>query len=155
MSYFGKVVTKIKSVNSQKDGKVYLGLGGYEFELEKNERIDLENAFLDEFTINSEQNNLQYQNVLRKNIVEYTVNDEISRIVCNELDQYSNYIRFEPESDDNLMVEKVLVILHEYGHEGTPNGNLRKYSALGITDGFITLDNNCGLFLALYEHKPE
>lgn len=42
MSYFGKVVTKIKSVNSQKDGKVYLGLGGYEFELEKNERIDLE-----------------------------------------------------------------------------------------------------------------
>jgi len=26
------------------------------------------------------------------------------------------------------MVEKVLVILHENGREGTPNGNLRKYS---------------------------
>ncbi len=150
MSYIGKIVTKIKSNDSKVDGKVYLGFGGCELELEKKERIDFENSFLNEYTINSIKNLLKY-----RNIFEYSINYEMSKIPCSELEQYPNYIRFEPIRDNNLNIEKVLVTLYEYDENGKPNGNLRNYSALGITDKFITLDNDDGLFLALYKNKQE
>ncbi len=150
MLYIGKIVTKIKSNSSKIDGKIFLGLGGFELELGKNERLDFENSFLDEYTINSIKNNLNY-----KNIFEYEINYEISKIPCSELEQYPNYIRFEPVKDNNLSIEKVLVTLYEYDEQGLPNGNLRNYSAMGITDKFIRLDNDEGLFLGLYKNKHE
>ncbi len=150
MSYVGKIVTKIKTSNTQTDGKLYLGFGGCELELEKKERMDLEDSYIDEFTVNSIKNCLKYQNIFKN-----TINYEISKIPCQDLDQYPNYLRFEPTRDDNMTIEKVLVILYEYDEEGKPNGNFRKYRSLGISNGLVNLDKDNGLFIALYRNKVE
>jgi len=118
------------------DGRVYLGIGGREFKLDKPGN-QFEKGDSDTFTIGNGSNieNATVNDLPTSNNTESPIIKHLNILI------FSKYIRFDPsDNDDNWNVENVQVEVVDIG---------RTYG--GPRDGNIWLGSRSGLFLGLKE----
>jgi murein tripeptide amidase MpaA len=145
-----RIVVKIKTGNKPDagtNGKVYLGIGGREFRLNKSGN-QFQKGNEDEFIIGLGSNILKAdKNGLPLNS---SFQDNSPEIPFNTIGVYPAYIRFEPSnSNDEWNVDKVYVNVR--GSTGIPAGGLDFYGYIlnEINDDNIWLGEDSGLFINL------
>jgi hypothetical protein len=118
------------------DGKIYLGIGGREFKLDKPGN-QFEKGDSDTFTIGT-GSNIENSNEINS-LPSPGGNTNSPNIEDIDIELNSKYIRFDPsDNDDNWNVENVQVEVVDIG---------RTYR--GPRDGNIWLGSRSGLFLGL------
>jgi hypothetical protein len=135
-----QIVVKIKTGDisgAGTDGRVYLGIGGREFKLDKEGSNQFERHNLDIFTIGIGSDLENPSNV--NSLPSPGGNINSPNIEDTDIEFNLKYIRFDPSNnDDNWNVENVQVEVVDIG---------RTYG--GPRDGNIWLGSRSGLFLGL------
>jgi hypothetical protein len=146
MSHVGRISVRIVTgdINgASTNGKVYLGIGGREFRLDKLgdqfQRGDIDTFIIGDGS-NIESNDF---NTLPDN-----GNNNSPRIEFENLTNYPAYIRFEPQdNDDNWNIEDVNVQIIQYNDDPVSSTSNKKIFV--DLEGNIWLGKRSGLFLHL------
>lgn len=148
--YADRIVVKIQTgdkPNASTNGKVYLGIGGREFRLNKSGN-QFQKGKEDEFLIGVGSNILEpTKNGLPLNP---SFQDNSPEIPFNTIGVYPVYIRFEPSnSNDEWNVDRVYVNVRS--SSGVPAAGLDFYAYIlnEINDDNIWLGEDSGLFINL------
>jgi hypothetical protein len=145
MTHIGQIKAEVRTgdvAGADTNGRVYLGIGGREFRLNKPGN-QFERHTIDKFIIGAGGN---IDNPNNGNSLPVLGDSNAPRIEFASLNQNPEYIRFEPQGDeDKWNVEAVTVIAEEYNPG--PTGNTRTFTDL---PGNIWLGNKFGLVLPLH-----
>jgi len=146
MTHAGKITVQIKTGDvpgADTDGRVYLGIGGREFRLNKAGNQFVRNT-IDTFIIGHDET---IDNPNGGNSLPVIGDINAPRIEFTQFNLYPEYIRFEPQDDnDKWNVEFVSVVAEQYNGD-LPSGIIQGF---GDLDGNIWLGNKFGLVLFLH-----
>jgi len=151
LTHVGKIIVRLITgdiEDASTNGRVYLGLGGREFRLDKPGN-QFQRANVDNFIIGDGSNIENPDNV---NTLPALGNNNSPRVEFEDLANYPTYIRFEPRNkNDNWNIEDVNVEVIQYND--SPLGSTVNKKTFVDLEGNVWLGVRSGLFLYLAQFE--